>query len=96
MSGPVPAIGPCPHGVVDDICEPCTLRNHLKALVELCDLLEVTGHQVEGAREILAEGAVQASVPGIPVTADIPDLLERVGTDRGRDLPKAGQRRERT
>ncbi len=31
MSGPLPATGPCPHGVVDDVCEPCTLRNELVA-----------------------------------------------------------------
>lgn len=24
MSGPVPARGPCPHGVVDDVCYRCT------------------------------------------------------------------------
>jgi hypothetical protein len=24
MSGPVPAMGPCPHGIVDDICARCT------------------------------------------------------------------------
>jgi hypothetical protein len=56
--------------VVDDICEPCTLRNHLVALVELCDTLEVVGHQVEDAKEIVRQGAVQASPPVCPDNVD--------------------------
>lgn len=70
MSGPIGPTDPCPHGVVDDICEPCTLRNHLVALVELCDALEVVGHQVEDAREIVVHRAVQASPPVCPDNLD--------------------------
>ena len=72
MSGPIEPTGPCPHGVVDDICEACTLRNVLTTLVELCDATDLVGYQVEDAREIVVQGAVQAS--RVPLHVLAPDL----------------------
>jgi hypothetical protein len=82
MAGPIEATGPCPHGVVDDICEPCTLRNLLAALVEVCDDVRFFGDQVEDAREFVRQGAVQASpsVSGFhPLAAVLDDLVKVAG-----------------
>ncbi|KKK60716.1 hypothetical protein LCGC14_3021610, partial [marine sediment metagenome] len=33
MAGPIEATGPCEHGVVDDICDACTLDNYWRDIV---------------------------------------------------------------
>ena len=66
MSGPIGPTGPCPHGVVDNICQLCTAKNYLSALVEVCDARDIAGYQVEDARDFVLYGAGVAPVEGPP------------------------------